>query len=256
MSGLDQRKAEVVESGADRLERVFAAETRRRLRGSVGARSLALLVVGALLLLIVPWPEVLFYHALILGFIAIGLAQYALARSAHDRDWHAYAFVALYFVLIGLTLMYPNPFAANPLPAQFQFRFGNFAFFYLILVSTAFFFDPRLVLWAGASGAAVWVIGTVIIVAQPETISILDDQRDMTAPGSFFEVFGNPYFVDLGVRVQEVVVFLLIAGLLALVVQGSRNLVLRQAVLERRMGNLSRYFPPALASRLAGQDRP
>ena len=60
-----------------------------------------------------------------------------------------------------------------------------------------------------------------------------------------------PNFVDLNRPIQDIVVFLIVAALLALVVARSRRLVERQAALERERGNLARYFPPATVDRLA-----
>ena len=60
-----------------------------------------------------------------------------------------------------------------------------------------------------------------------------------------------PTFVDLDRVVQDIVVFLIVAALLALVVTRSRQSVMRQATLERERGNLARYFPPATVDRLA-----
>jgi adenylate cyclase len=63
-----------------------------------------------------------------------------------------------------------------------------------------------------------------------------------------------PTFVDLDMPIRDIVVFLIVASLLAAVVTRSRQLVERQASLERERGNLARYFPPATVDRLARQD--
>ncbi|MGM0585216.1 MAG: adenylate/guanylate cyclase domain-containing protein, partial [Pseudomonadota bacterium] len=51
-------------------------------------------------------------------------------------------------------------------------------------------------------------------------------------------------------------VFLVVAGMLAQVVRGSRSLVARQARLERRGANLERYLPREMAERMAETDEP
>ncbi|MEM9048677.1 MAG: adenylate/guanylate cyclase domain-containing protein [Pseudomonadota bacterium] len=231
-------------------------ESRQRLATSLMSRNAALFVVGILLFFLVPWPGVLYYEVLIGVFILLGFAQNALAKSRHDAGWHVYAFITLNFALLTLALLYPNPFSAQPHTPQFQFRFGNFTFYYLILVSTAFFFDPRLVIWGGISGALCWLIGLAINLAMPETVWTIDEDAFGAQNAQVLALLGNPYFIDVGIRVQEVVVFLVISGLLALVVHGSRSLIVRQVTLERRNSNLARYLPPALAERLAVQDQP
>ena len=70
------------------------------------------------------------------------------------------------------------------------------------------------------------------------------------------EALAQPTFVDLGVRVQEIVVLLLAAGLLALAVKRSRMIALRQAKLARERENLGRYFPRKTAQMLADRTDP
>ena len=98
-----------------------------------------------------------------------------------------------------------------------------------------------------------WVLGVTWIVSRPETLVwVIDD----SSPERYMAVALAPTFVDLGVRLQEVVVFLIVAGLLAVIVTRSRRLVLRQAASERERGNLARHFPPTMVDRLAQMDAP
>ena len=64
----------------------------------------------------------------------------------------------------------------------------------------------------------------------------------------------QPTFIALGVHLQEVVVFCIVAVLLSIVVTRSRRLVTRQVSLERERSNLARYFSPATVDRLATRD--
>ncbi|MEM9010370.1 MAG: adenylate/guanylate cyclase domain-containing protein [Pseudomonadota bacterium] len=242
-----------------RVRRFLQAEDEARQRISLISRTIALAIVGLLLLALVPWPEVLYFEVLIGGFIVLGAAQHALAVTRWHRDWHTYGFVTLNFALLTFTLLYPNPLFQTSLPPQMNLRFGNFIFFYLILTSLAFFFQPRLVIWGGISGAICWMIGVLLIVSRPETVlepSIDEGGILLFAEPEGIPILGSPYFVDMGVRLQEIVVFLIVTGLLALIVDASRRLILRQATVERRNINLARYFPPDMAEELAQQDDP
>ena len=39
------------------------------------------------------------------------------------------------------------------LPVQMSLRFGNFVYFYVLLVGLAFGYQPKLVIWGGITGA-------------------------------------------------------------------------------------------------------
>ena len=66
----------------------------------------------------------------------------------------------------------------------------------------------------------------------------------------------RPHFVDVEARIQDMIVILLFASVLALVVWRSRRLVMRQIAVARERANLARYFPPTVVDRLARQDKP
>ncbi len=131
-------------------------------------------------------------------------------------------------------------------------RFGNFIYFYVLLVGLAFGYQPKLVIWGGITGAVSWAIAVAWIALLPNTILTLPESETADAIMSRLTL---PNFVDLNRPIQDIVVFLIVASLLALVVQRSRSLVDRQAALERERGNLARYFPPATVDRLARQDQ-
>lgn len=91
------------------------------------------------------------------------------------------------------------------------------------------------------------------INALPDTV--ISVSRDLP-PDEFFKAVLEPTYLDLGVWLQEVVVFLIVAGLLAAIVTRSRRLVLRQVASERERGNLARYFPPSMVEQLSHMDSP
>ena len=66
----------------------------------------------------------------------------------------------------------------------------------------------------------------------------------------------DPAYIDLGVELQGMVVFLIVAIMLALGVEASQRLFLRQVNQERRATNLSRYLPAESVEALATRDDP
>jgi len=66
----------------------------------------------------------------------------------------------------------------------------------------------------------------------------------------------DPNDPQISLRVQEVVVFLIVAGILALRGYRANQLLIRQADIAAERANLSRYFPPSLVEDLAHRDHP
>ncbi len=232
-------------------ENLAAEEAAGRLLALRG-RTVALIVIGLLLLFLAPLPDVLFYELLLALFIVAGYGRHAVERFGLFRWWQPYAQIALDSALLAFTLTVPNPLADVTLPPQMSLRFGNFVYFYVLLVGLAFGYKPKLVIWGGVTGAVAWGLAVAWIALLPNSILTLPDTETANAVMSRLAL---PNFVDLDRTIQDIVVFLIVSALLALVVARSRALVVRQAALERERGNLARYFPPATVDRLARQDQ-
>ncbi len=237
----------------DRVDRAIDREGREGLQLALKGRLLALLAIAVLLLFLTPFPGVLYYHALIAVFAASGLLQGWLEKSAYHRTWHEYAFVAFDFALMSFTLIYPNPFSQLEYPAPVTFRFGNFIYFFVLLSGLAFSYRPIVMVWGGLVGALSWTIGVLWVLSQSTSSTWSAHPLDLE---SLAALLGDLGYVDLGVRYQEITVFLIVAGLLAAVVSRTRRLVLRQVSSERERGNLARYFPPNIVDRLARTEAP
>jgi adenylate cyclase len=234
-----------------RMAQRLAAEEEAGRRIALRGRSVALGAVGLLLLALVPYPQVLYYEALLGVFLLLGFAGLALQNSTAHRWWQDYLLIALDFALLAFTLIYPNPLSPVEYPPQLALRTGNFPYFYVILAGLAFGFRPRHVLWGGVMGALAWGVGVVWLISLPGTILMIppsDETSAMSAAGSL------PTVIDLDGPLQDIGVFLIVAALLALIVGRSRALILRQARLERERANLARYFKPETVNRLASQD--
>lgn len=231
-------------------ESLAAEEAAGRLLALKG-RTISLIAVGVLILLLAPFPDVLFYELLLAIFIVAGFARQGLERLGLFRWWQPYVQTTADFALLAVTLIVPNPLATMHLPPQLDVRMGNFVYFYVVLAGLAFGYQPKQVIWGGISGAISWGVAVGWIVSLPDTI--LDQPADH-APDMMIATLAQPTFVDLTIPIRDIVVFLIVASLLALVVSRSRQSMLRQASLERERGNLARYFPPSTVDRLARQD--
>ncbi len=214
-------------------------------------RLIALGVISVLLIFVTPFPGLLYYHGLIAVFALIGVAGHHSQQQSWYRTWHQYFFIFADFALLSFTVTYPNPISIFEYPPQVSYRFGNVIYLYVLLIGLAFSYRPKFVVWGGLAGAACWGIGLAWMVTLPDTLSQLNvsDDEMLADPWKYIN---DPKFVDLGVRLQEIVVFLVSAGLIATIVHRSRRLVLRQVTAERERQfvreALGKYVPASVAN--------
>jgi adenylate cyclase len=237
-----------------RLEAAFAREERRGLMLAAAARSIAVVVI-------IGWvavtnPERGAAHAWVLGFATLflltGLAQFVLyARGAAPLA--PYVFVLADALALAAYVVLPNPYATVSIPAAMPLRYANFLFFFLLVMQAAFSFRPRLLLWTGVCGAGAWTLAFQWVVTRPDTITDPATGRDLT---TLLTTYFNPHFASTLKYQNEVLVFLLVSGGLALLVRRSRSLVAERAEAERARGNLARYFSPKVVDELAERDEP
>ncbi len=216
-------------------------------------RTVALLVIAPMVTFLAPWPAPIFIYFFLVAFIFLGWFGWKLSRSAWAKPWHPYAFVTADFALLTVALLYPNPLVPVELPPQFAYRFGGFIYFFVLLSGLAYLYRPMLVLWGGVSAAISWFIALLFFINLPDTVLI---SLNGLGGSSSFDEYRSLTHIDLGVRLQEIVVMLIIASLLALAVQRSRAVAVRQASLASERANLARYFPNKTAELLAGKVNP
>ena len=68
--------------------------------------------------------------------------------------------------------------------------------------------------------------------------------------------FVDPNDPQIPARVQEIVVFLIVAVILALNGRRTNQLIIHQAEVARERGNLARHFPPNIVDQIAERDQP
>lgn len=245
-------REEIVQTGAaQRLSAAFAREGARNRALQLFGRSLVLLAAAGLVMIVAPFPASLYYLGFVLLLGAAGVLQLGVERRAAARGavlaWIPYLFATFDFLILSIGLVTPNPLVAQDLPPQLLIRVGNVIYFFPLIISLGFSLDPRLALWGGVSSALCWAGAVLTIAALPETVLDHNIGRDIA-------VIADPHFVDLGVLLQECVLFVVTGALVALVVERTRLLAQRQSALERERGNLARYFSPAVVDRLAEKD--
>ncbi|GLR83855.1 adenylate/guanylate cyclase domain-containing protein [Bradyrhizobium iriomotense] len=233
----------------------LATAKQEGLRLAVQTRYVALSVIACLLLIINPtWDQ--FYYVVLLGLFAlIGWAQVKVGRVGVSRAELALLFCDL--ALLTFILVVPNPFSSAHWPVAVQFHFGNFIYFFVLLSGATLAYSWRTVIAMGTWTAALWMIGVAWVWWQPDRAPELT-ARIAAAVGSDHNLFRliSPSSINFGGRIQEIVVFMIVAVTLAVAVRRSNDLLIRHAAVERERGNLARYFSPNVVEELSGHDEP
>ena len=237
------------------LQRAMEQEKRFGQKVAVWSRTIALLVVAVLLVYLNPNPDVLYYLALIAVFIALGWAQLRVGRVGQSRVELGLIFLDL--VLLAFTLLVPNPFLSEDWPTAAQYRIEGFVFFFLFLAAATLAYSWRTVLTIGVWASVIWIAAMVLIALFGHVVPELSEGVAAVFVGreDLFE-FYDPNSVGAGLRIQEIVVFLLVTAILGLRSWRSNHLLMQQAQIAAERANLSRYFPPTMVDDLARHAEP
>ena len=214
-----------------------------------------MLGVSYLLVLIVSPSALWLYLFLVIGaFVCTGWLQFWLAKKEIGGWWRTYLATALDFALLTFALIYPPIGTPEDIHPAFFLRFGSFDFLYLILAGLAISLNPALLVWGGVCVAVFWSVGVWWLVYVRDAVYSLNEISDDRA--AEIRLMADPAFIDLGVQLQSMVVFVLVAIMLAIAVEASQRLFRRQVSQERRATNLSRYLPAESVEALADRDDP
>src|SRR5215467_15447495 len=101
------------------------------------------------------------------------------------------------------------------------------------------------------------MVGIVWVWWQPDRDPELT-ARIAAAIGSDQRLFQliSPNSIVFSARIQEIVVFMIVAVTLAIAVRRGNDLLIRHAAVERERGNLARYFSPNVVEELSRHDEP
>ena len=232
---------------------LFEALRREKLDGqriAAWARTVALSATGVLIAFQNASWSVLYFHALLLVFILLGWAQLRFATVGRSRIELLLILADLVLLAVALTL--PNPFSADAFPTAMIYRYETFPYFFIILALATLAYSWRTVLTMGAAFVVIWfaaALGVALFGATDPALGARVAAAFAGVPGMRDLV--DPNSVVWSIRIQEMVIFFLVAAILALRGQRSSALLLRQAALAEERANLSRYFPPSMVDELA-----
>ncbi|WP_108861210.1 adenylate/guanylate cyclase domain-containing protein [Ruegeria sp. Alg231-54] len=236
-------------------EAALERHKREGLELAVRARWVAMGFTGILLIYLNPHWDVLWYHFILLLICANGWLIRRAGSVGQSRVELLLIFVDLLIMTLGMIV--PNPFSDDVRPLAMQYRFDNFQYFFIILAAGTLAYSWRTVVAIGTWTATMWTVGWIIAwwVATPipgiservyEALAGYPDVAELLDPNSFM----------VPQRIQQVIVFLMVAVTLGISMRRLNRLLMTNAGLERERANLSRYFSPNVVDELSQNDEP
>lgn len=236
-------------------EAALERHKREGLELAVRARWIAMGLTGVLLIYLNPHWDVLWYHFILLLICANGWLIQRAGRVGQSRTELLLIFADLLIMTLGMIV--PNPFSDDVRPLAMQYRFDNFQYFFIILAAGTLAYSWRTVIAIGSWTAMMWTVGWIIAwwvsTPMPEISARLTDA--LTGYPDMAQIL-DPNSFRSSIRVQQVVVFMMVAVTLGVSMRRLNLLLMTNAGLERERANLSRYFSPNVVEELSQNDDP
>jgi adenylate cyclase len=219
-------------------------------------------LVAVFLLVVNPWPEVLYYDALLLGFIGVGALSLIPPRGnarAGPAGWTRWVVPLADLALATFAIAYPNPLGGDEwLTLPLRLRIDNFLYLLLFVALATLTYSPRQVIWTGVCAALCWTAATLWIAHQPNVRFILGagESWGSLSPAVQATTYVDPNTLTAVALLKQVLLLLIVAAILAAAVRRARALALRQVRVEAERAQLARYFSPNLVEELADANRP
>lgn len=255
LSGLLQETEKSDSPESQYVMQALEAHKREGLELAVKARWIAMSIFMVFILFVNPEFEVI-YHLLIMGLLCLnGWFMRRVGRVGRSRTELFLIFVDLFLMTLGM--VGPNPLSEEITPLAMQYRFDNFIYFFVILAAGTMAYSWRTVIGIGVWTVVMWMMGLAMSWWFTTPVPGLSEAV-ASAFGVETELFQllDPNSYMLPVRVQEVIVFLIVAITLGIAARRSNQLLLSNAGLERERANLSRYFSPNVVDQLSQNDEP
>ena len=246
-----------IEEAPDTQYVIEALENHKRegLELAVKARWIAMSIFAVFIVLVHPEFEVI-YHLCIMALLCLnGWFMRRVGRVGRSKMELFLIFADLFLMTLGM--VGPNPLSVDSMPLAMQYRLDNFIYFFVILAVGTMAYSWRTVVAIGVWTSVMWMVGlglTMWFTTPDEALT----EAAVIAFGADTDLFKfldpNSFFLQL--RIQEVIVFLIVAITLAVAARRSNLLLLNNAGLERERANLSRYFSPNVVDQLSQNDEP
>lgn len=216
-------------------------------------RFAVLVVVLAWIVMRISGAGLYYYSTIVVLFAALGVVQLLVSRREGLRAralWMALIFLDM--ALLTVAFVVPVPTADEGWPLAMQLRLGSFDYFFLFIAFAVLSYSPGLALWTGISSAIAWSLGVGWILSRPETFTTANWREVQAKPiGDIVAILLDPNYVSSDIWIQQGLLCVLVAGVLAVAVWRGRRMVTRQAAVAAERANLARYFSPNMVDALA-----
>lgn len=228
---------------------------REGLELAVKARWIAMTIFAIFVVSVHPHFEVA-YHIGIMALLCLnGWFIQRVGRVGRSRLELFLIFVDLFLMTLGM--IGPNPLSVDAMPLAMQYRLDNFIYFFVILAVGTMAYSWRTVIAIGVWTFVMWLGATALSwwFATPAP-GLTEAAIDAFGADSDLLQFLDPNSYVPQLRIQEVIVFLIVAITLGISARRTNTLLLNNAGLERERANLSRYFSPNVVEQLSQNDEP
>lgn len=223
---------------------------------AVRARWIALAIIAIMLPFLNPNREVIYYIVLLGLFGLIGWAQLKVGKAGVSRSELFLMFCDL--ALLTVVAVVPNPWSEVNWPIATQYRADTFIYFFVLLAGATLSYSSwRTIVSMGVWTVLFWLAGFLWVYFHANAFPDLTE-RIRHAVGADDRLFSllDPASTIPTLRVQEAVVFAIVAFTLAIASRRSNDLLTRHAAIERERTNLARYFSPNVVEELSKNDEP
>lgn len=223
---------------------------------AVRARWIALLIIAIMLPVLNPNWEVVYYIILLGLFALIGWAQLKVGKAGVSLLELSLMFCDL--TLLTIVAVVPNPMSEVHWPPAMQYRTDTFIYFFVILAGATLSYSSwRTILSMGTWTVVLWFLSFLWIYFQANAFPGLSESI-RHAVGTDDRLFAllDPASPIWTLRLQEAVVFAIVAFTLAIASRRSNELLMRHVAVERERTNLARYFSPNVVQELSKNDEP
>ena len=257
--GLPKRRGGLSEEEFSRVDpfvrKALIENKQQGLLLAVRSRWIALAIIAVSLPFLNFRWEMLYYEAGLIIFAVIGWAQLRVGKVVQSRMELLLIFLDL--ALFTFIIVAPNPFRDEVSPTAFQYVLGEFGYFYVLLAAATLAYSWRTMIAFGVWTAGLWLVALAIVSVFGLEIPKLSENAALAFVGyERMSAILDPNNPNIPARVQEVIIFLIVAGTLALNSRRNNQLIIQQANIARERANLSRHFPPNIVDQMAESDQP
>ena len=222
---------------------------------AVLARWIIMPIVAVFLVISYPHYSQLYYVGLLAVLCVNGFFIRRFARVG--RSSAEVGLIMLDLTLMTIGMVAPNPLDMKDISVPMNYRYDNFMYFYLILATGTLAYSWRTVLGIGIWASVIWLGGAVLVWLFMTPNQELGQLMQSTLADwpHVMEMF-DPNDVGFRFRIQEAMIFLMVAAILAQSTRRFYVMLERNAELAREQANLSRYFSPNVVDQLCQNDEP